>query len=107
MKKQLMILLAIAMITARGGVFNFNGHKETWYDRPMKRVCARALNNGIVGAYWEREDGMKMYGEYIICAGAPERYGEVVETSRGLGIILDTGTFAKKEPTTIDIATTW
>lgn len=48
-----------------------------------------------------------MYGTYIMCAGAVDRYGEVVETSRGLGIILDTGDFAKKEPYNIDLAVNW
>ena len=68
---------------------------------------AKAKENGIKGKYWERKDGCKMCGKYIICAGAIERYGEIVETSRGLGIILDTGSFAEEEPDLIDLATTW
>ena len=95
------------MLTARMGTIQYDGHKETWYNLRMNRVVERAAENGIAGEYWERADGCKMIGKYIICAGAKNRYGEVVETSRGLGIILDTGTFADKEPDLIDLATTW
>lgn len=79
----------------------------------MNNIVETAQRNGVSGNelgdndYWERKDGCKMYGKYIICASAPERYGEVVETSRGLGIILDTGDFVKDEPDTIDMAVTW
>ena len=73
----------------------------------MNRIVEKAQKNGINGDYWERKDGAKMYGKYILCAGHPSRYGEIVETSRGLGIILDTGEFAKTNPTAIDMATTW
>lgn len=102
-----LITLTVVILTAKLGRIQYDGHYETYYNLPMTRVCARATMNGIAGEYWERSDGCKMYGEYIICAGAGDRYGEVVATSRGIGIILDTGDFAKKEPTTIDIATTW
>ena len=104
--KRIGILLAV-MLTARLGVFDFNGHKETWYNLPMHNIVSKAQDQGLEGQYWEREDGCKMYGEFIICAGAVERYGEIIETSRGLGVILDTGDFAKEEPTTVDLAVTW
>ena len=100
------ILLAV-MLTAVLGRVTFQGHNETWYNLNMSNVVNRAHDRGIDGAYWISDDGLKMLGEYVMCAGAVERYGEVVETSRGKGIIVDTGEFAKKEPTTIDIATNW
>lgn len=95
------------MLTAALGRITYNGHEETWYNRPMRRVVATAQRNGYDEPYWERADGCKMIGKYIICAGAEDRYGEIVETSRGLGIIIDTGTFAKTNPTAIDMAVTW
>ena len=73
----------------------------------MHNIVEKAQRKGISGSYWVREDGCKMYGDFIMCAGHKSRYGEIVETSRGLGIILDTGDFAKKEPTTIDMAVNW
>lgn len=100
------ILLAV-LLTASLGRITFNGHTETWYNLPMNNVIQKAAENGIYGDYWERADGCKMYGKFIICAGAPERYGEIIETSRGLGIILDTGDFVKDNPTAIDMAVTW
>lgn len=95
------------MLTAKLGRIDFQGHSETWYNLSMNRVLARAEQNGFAGDYWERADGCKMLDKYIICAGHPSRYGEIIETSRGLGIILDTGDFVKNNPTGIDIATTW
>ena len=100
-------LLTTILLTSSLGRIQFNGHSETWYNLPMHNIVEKAQRNGINGDYWERADGCKMYGKDIICAGAICRYGEVVETSRGLGIILDTGDFAKTEPTTIDMAVTW
>lgn len=75
----------------------------------MKRVVATAQQRGIPGFYWERFDGMKMYGSYIIVAANQSRhpYGSIVSTSRGLGIVLDTGGFAKRNPEQYDLATTW
>lgn len=107
LKRGILATLAVVMLTAKLGRITYMDHEETWYNLPMKRVCSKAAANGIVLDYWERADGCKMYGKFIICAGAPERYGEIVETSRGTGIIIDTGEFAKRNPTMIDIATTW
>ena len=73
----------------------------------MSNIVEKAQRNGIKGDYWETDDGLKMYGTCIICAGAEERYGEMVQTSRGIGIILDTGEFAKNNPEDIDIAVNW
>lgn len=74
----------------------------------MHNVTEKAKRNGIEGSYWEREeDGCKMWGPWIILAGAKDRYGEVVETSLGYGMILDTGDFALDDPEQIDIAVTW
>lgn len=99
--------LAVVMLTAKLGRITFIDHEETWYNLPMHNVIQKAAENGIYGDYWERADGCKMYGRFIICAGHPSRYGEIVETSRGTGIILDTGDFVKENPTAIDMAVTW
>lgn len=101
------ITLTAIVLSARLGRIRFNGHYETYYNLSMNRIVQRAQDRGIEGEYWEADNGCKMLGEFIICAGASNRYGEIIETSLGPGIIIDTGDFVKKEPTTIDIATNW
>ena len=100
------ILLAV-MLTPKLGRIDFNGHPETFYNLSMRRIVERATKNGIIAEYWEREDGCKMYGNYIIVATDWDKhpYGTIIETSMGDGIVLDTGTFKNRE--TVDIATTW
>ncbi len=99
-------------LTKRGGVnyYGENGEqKETYYNLPMSGVIGYAQAAGIDGEYWVREDGAKMYGEYIIIAANQEvhPYGSTVETSLGTGIVLDTGSFAAGNPNQVDIATDW
>jgi 3D (Asp-Asp-Asp) domain-containing protein len=103
-----MILTAV-VLTAGLGRITYAGHEETWYNLPMGRVLERAAAHGIEIDYWERSDGMKMNGKYIICAGNYKvyPYGSLVETSRGTGIILDTGDFIKDHPNDIDLSVTW
>ena len=98
-------LLAV-VLTAKLGTIQFNGHKETWYNLPMNRVVQRAQNMGIPCEYWEREDGCKMFGQWVIVAAHPSvtRY-TFVETSRGLGIVLDYHT--ANDPNLYDLAVTW
>lgn len=115
LKKQIatLLILAITMLTPQAGVNWYNDgltvHKETYYNLSMKRVVANAAKNGIEGTYWERFDGMKMYGAYIIVAANLKNhpYGSIVQTSRGTGIVLDTGGFAATNPEQYDLAVTW
>lgn len=106
MIKRLTLLLTI-VLTARLGTVTFDGHRETYYNLKMNRICSRAVERNIPGVYWERDDGCKCWGDYIIVAADwnLHPYGSLVNTSRGTGIVLDTGTFTDRS--TIDIATTW
>ena len=106
MRRFFITMLAV-VLTARLGVINYNGHRETYYNKRMNYVCERAQQNGIDGKYWVNSDGCKMYGDYIIAAADwnIHPYGSIVETTRGKAIILDTGDF--KDRTTVDIAVTW
>lgn len=83
--------------------------KETYYNLNMTGVVNIMRSLGYTGEYWVRDDGCKMLGDYIIVAAnfniRPR--GTIVETSLGDGIVCDTGGFAKKNPTQIDIAVTW
>ena len=59
--------------------------------------------------YWIRDDGVKMFGPYVMCAANLELRprGTIIETSLGTAIVCDTGNFAKKDPTQLDIAVDW
>lgn len=108
MKRGLYYATMLAVIlTARLGRVTFNDHPETWYDLRMTNICQRAHDNGIEGDYWVREDGVKCFGPWVIVAADWDLhpYGSVLETSRGWGMVLDTGDF--EDRATIDIATAW
>jgi hypothetical protein len=83
--------------------------KETYYNLNMVDVVIRAHQLGYEGEYWIRNDGVKMLGDYIICACAfsIRPIGTLVETSLGTGICLDTGSFAYSDPYLIDISVNW
>ena len=94
--------------SARGRIQGPNG-SETYYNLDMSGIVARLKRNGYEGEYWIREDGCKMFGDYIMVAANFDLhpYGSIVETSLGLAIVCDTGGFVKWNPTGIDIATNW
>lgn len=96
-------------LTAYGGVYWFGEQKETYYNLDMSYVVYLAQQNGLEGEYWVREDGCKMFGNYIIlaCNRDVHPYGSLVETSLGTGISLDTGGFAVNNPYQVDVAVTW
>ena len=98
-----------AHLTRDGGTFNFEGHSETWYNLDMSVVVQVAQSKGIAGEYHVRSDGAKMLGDYIMVAACYDvhPYGSLVNTSLGMGIVVDTGGFVAWNPTGIDIATTW
>ena len=105
--KKIGILLAV-ILTARMGIFNnpTTGFTESWYNLPMDKVVARAVANGYPDDYWERKDGVKMLGRYVILAADPSiPIGTIIETSRGTGIVLDRTTTNDKN--IIDLAVTW
>lgn len=119
MKKLIVILLILMMavpvnagvLTKKGGVNYYNGTKETWYNLPMKRIYEKADKNfGSHHRKWTREDGVKMYGPYVVLAVPFDvyPYGTTdIPTSLGLGIALDTGAFAEVNKQQIDIAVDW
>lgn len=96
-------------LTPSGGVNDYEGHRETYYNLDMSRVVSNAQNAGIEGQYWVRDDGVKMFGDKVIVAANQELYpyGTTVDTSLGEGIVLDTGTFVNTYPEGYDIATDW
>ena len=92
----------------RGTIYGPSG-KETYYNLPMQGVVSIMRRMGNNDPYWEREDGCKMLGNYIMVAADLEIHprGSYVQTSLGMGIVCDTGAFAMYNPYQIDIAVTW
>lgn len=109
------LLMAIPVnaktLTKKVGVNYYNGVKETYYNLDMTRIYEKADRNfGSHHKKWIREDGVKMYGPYVVLAVPFDvyPYGTTdIPTSLGLGIALDTGAFAEVNKSQIDIATSW
>ena len=99
-------------LTKRGGTCNGPNGKETYYNLSMGGVVQIMRNHGFSEAeypYWVRSDGCKMLGNYIMVAAdlSLRPRGSLVETSLGTGLVCDTGGFAIKNPTQLDIAVNW
>lgn len=93
---------------SRGAQTGPNG-KETYYNLNMSGVVNTMRRMGNNDAYWVRSDGCKMLGNYVMIAANLSRHprGSIVKTSVGLAIVCDTGGFASRNPTQVDIATNW
>jgi len=88
-------------LTRSSGVNYYNGNKETYYNLDMSGVISNAQSMGIQGNYWIRDDGVKMYGDYVIVAAQMDK-GTIISTSLGTGIVLD-----YCPANSVDIATNW
>jgi hypothetical protein len=106
--REVAIGILAVVLTARLGVVDFNGHKETWYDLNLSKVVERADKYyGTKGVYAVTDEGIKTYNGLVICAAHQSvPYGTLVETSRGIGVVLDYHTVAE-DKTLIDVATDW
>ena len=96
-------------LNSRNGRIEGPSGQETYYNLPMG-TCVYYMNLlGYDYEVWVREDGVKMFGDYIMVAANLETRpkGSLVETSLGTGIIVDTGEFVNWNPNGIDIAVTW
>lgn len=95
-------------LTKSGGVFYNNaGFKETYYNLNMSTVVSNMQRLGYSYEYWVREDGVKMFGDYVMIAADLNLYskGDLIETSLGTGMVCDTGTAIKGY--VLDIAVNW
>lgn len=101
-----------AKLTKRRGTIYGPSGKETYYNLKMDGVINIMRRLGYSAdkyPYWIREDGCKMFGDYIMIAANLELRprGSLVPTSLGMGIVCDTGAFAVKNRHQIDIAVNW
>lgn len=96
-------------LTAGSGVNYGPSGKETYYNLDMTGVIYMMRCLGNTNEYWVRSDGCKMLGNYIMIAAnlSVHPRGSLVQTSLGMGIVCDTGSFAEEDPNQIDIAVTW
>lgn len=100
------------VLTKSKGVVNGPSGKETYYNLNMSVIINAMRLMGFTEAeypYWVREDGVKMLGQYVMVAANYEirPKGSMVESSLGMAIVCDTGSFVKNNPTQLDIAVTW
>ena len=102
------------VLNSRDGVIHNGpgGGKETYYDLNMDKVVQNMRNQGFdeeTYPYWVREDGVKMIGDYVMVAANLNVHprGSIVATSLGVGMVCDTGDFAKGNTLQLDIATNW
>ena len=106
--KRFITVLAALVLTARMGVLHNTdtGLTEKYYNMNMSRVVQRAQDVGIPCDYWVRDDGVKMFGPWVILASHPSvtRYTRL-QTSLGEGIVLDRHTVNDEK--LIDIAVEW
>lgn len=76
-------------LTKSGGVFYFNGHKETWYSQKVLPGGGLKIPGRHVAA-----DGTIRDKDNYICIAAHRNlysYGSIVPTSLGMGKVYDTG----------------
>lgn len=96
---------------SKGVVIGPSG-KESYYNLNMTKIVNAMRHAGYSEEeypYWIREDGVKMLGQYVMVAANYEirPKGTIIESSLGYAIVCDTGGFAKRNPTQIDIAVNW
>ena len=88
-------------LTRSGGVYYYNGHKETWYSTREKGGQTTARS--IPGKHAD-ENGIIRDGDGYICVASSDlAFYSIVETSLGTGKVYDCGCSSG----TIDIYTTW
>lgn len=100
------------VLTREAGTIEGPSGKETYYNLDMSGVVAIMRGLGYSEndwPYWVRDDGCKMLGSYIIVAAdlSIRPKGTIIETSRGYGIVCDTGHFAEVDPYQLDLAVNW
>lgn len=94
--------------TINGRVAGPSGN-ETYYNEDMSFIVGRLQRLGYSGEYWVRSDGVKMFGDYVMVAAAfdDRPIGTIIQTTRGVAIVCDTGKYIEWDWTGIDVATAW
>lgn len=95
-------------LTRSSGVFYGPTAKETYYNLNMSRCVDIMKSLGYNYEVWVRDDGVKMYGYYVMIAANTyaNPKGTIIDTSLGKGIVVDHCVAAERS-NVIDIAVTW
>lgn len=98
-----------AALNPSAGTISGPSGKETYYNLDMSGVVNIMRAAGNTDAYTVRADGVKMLGNYVMVAAdlSIRPRGSLVQTSLGMGIVVDTGGFIYSNPTQLDIAVAW
>lgn len=83
---------------------------ESYYNLPMDGVIQMMENLGYSETYWIREDGCKMYGDYVIVAADTRDLprGTIIETSLGTAMVCDHCGYSERyDGIWLDIAVDW
>lgn len=101
-----------SVLTQSSGVNYGPSGFETYYNLPMGGVVSIMRSAGFSEEeypYWESPEGYKMLGNYIMVAAdlSIRPRGTTIETSLGMGLVCDTGSFIYNNPEQLDIAVTW
>lgn len=96
-------------LTRSAGTVQGPSGKEVYYNMNMSTVVSVLKRRGYSGSYWVRNDGVKMFGDYVMVAANynVHPYGSIVQTTLGAAIVCDTGTFASSYPNCLDVAVSW
>lgn len=97
------------VLNRRNGVVIGPSGKESYYNLNMSGVINIMRRMGNNDRYWVRGDGVKMLGDYVMCAADLSIHprGSHVPTSLGMGVVVDTGTFIYSNNMQLDICTAW
>jgi len=96
-------------LSIRLGTVKGPSGKETYYNLYMGYIVTIMRRYGNNDKYWIRDDGVKMLGDYVMVAASLDirPRNTLVPTSLGMGIVCDTGGFALRDKTQLDIAVNW
>lgn len=89
-------------------LYNYTGnYKNESYYYYSPNLVNIMYDKGYDYDYWVRNDGVQMFGDYVIVAANPDMhtYGDIIDTSLGKGIVCDIGGVSDKDY--IDIGTLW
>ena len=108
-KKKVNPIPSSPKLTKSGGVFMGPSGKESYYNLDMSGVISIMEGLGYHYRYWIREDGVKMYGDYVMVAAdlRIRPRGTILDCSLGKAIVCDTGNFVRTNSCQLDIATAW
>lgn len=88
-------------LTRSGGVYYYNGHRETWYS--TREAAGKNTARVIPGKHADENGIIRDADGYVCVASSDHKFFTVIETSWGPGKVYDWGC----SHGTIDIYTTW